>query len=359
MNAAVYGIPDAVARRRISDLADLLELGEELTRPVRKLSLGQRMKAELLAALLHEPEVLFLDEPTLGLDVNAQARVRQFLAEYNRRTGATVLLTSHYMADITALCPRVLLIHQGRLFHDGPLVALADQLAPEREVRLELESPVAADDLAGLGRLEQRLVPRDQLTAVVAQLLDRFPVRDLDVTDPPIEELIGGCSGRGGSDADLRAEPADHPGAAGLPVRPHARVPRRDRLSGVLPFIMLSVWSGSDARSGLGLDGVALDRYFLSAFLVRQFSVVWVVYAFEEDASPYLLQPLHPLWRYVAAHLGEQLTRLPFAAVIAAVFFVVQPQAFWLPSMEAAGHLAGLCHRLSVPEFDCRLLFLE
>ena len=147
-------------------------------------------------ALLHEPEVLFLDEPTLGLDVNAQARVRQFLAEYNRRTGATVLLTSHYMADITALCPRVLLIHQGRLFHDGPLEALADQLAPEREVRLELESPVSADALAGLGRLEQLegcdvrlLVPRDQLTAVVAQLLDRFPVRDLDVTDPPIEEL--------------------------------------------------------------------------------------------------------------------------------------------------------------------------
>ena len=125
----------------------------------------------------------------LGLDVNAQARVRQFLAEYNRRTGATVLLTSHYMADITALCPRVLLIHQGRLFHDGPLEVLADQLAPEREVRLELEAPVSADALAGLGRLEQLegcdvrlLVPRDQLTAVVAQLLDRFPVRDLDVT---------------------------------------------------------------------------------------------------------------------------------------------------------------------------------
>ena len=102
-------------------------------------------------------------------------------------------------------------------------------------------------------------------------------------------------------------------------------------LSGVLPFIMLSVWSGSDARSGLGLDGVALDRYFLSAFLVRQFSVVWVVYAFEEDAllgrlSPYLLQPLHPLWRYVAAHLGEQLTRLPFAALIAAVFLRCGPR---------------------------------
>jgi ABC-2 type transport system ATP-binding protein len=204
VNAAVYGIPDGVARRRVGELADLLELGEELTRPVRKLSLGQRMKAEVLAALLNEPEVLFLYEPTLGLDVNAQARVRQFLADYNRRTGATVLLTSHYMADITALCSRVLLIHQGRLFHDGPLDVLADQLAPEREVRLKLESSIEPGALAGLGRLEQLegcdvrlLVPRDQLTAVVAQLLDRFPVRDLDVTDPPIEELIGGLFRQG------------------------------------------------------------------------------------------------------------------------------------------------------------------
>jgi ABC-2 type transport system ATP-binding protein len=162
------------------------------------------MKAELLAALLHEPEVLFLDEPTLGLDVNAQARVRTFLADYNRRTGATVLLTSHYMADITALCPRVLLIHQGRLFHDGPLNSLAEQLAPEREVRLELESPVDPAVFAGLGRLElidgcdvRLLVARDELTAVVAQLLERFAVRDLDVTDPPIEELIGGLFRQG------------------------------------------------------------------------------------------------------------------------------------------------------------------
>ena len=198
VNAAIYGISDGVARRRITALADLLELGEELTRPVRKLSLGQRMKAELLAALLHEPEVLFLDEPTLGLDVNAQARVRQFLADYNRRTGATVLLTSHYMADITALCPRVLLIHQGQLFHDGPLDSLANRLAPERLVRLELAAPVAAEAFAGLGRLDHlencevtlRVSP-DQLTTVVAQLLERFCVRDLEVHDPPIDGVIG------------------------------------------------------------------------------------------------------------------------------------------------------------------------
>ena len=199
VNAAVYGLGDAEAQRRITELAEMLELGEELTRPVRKLSLGQRMKAELLAALLHRPSVLFLDEPTLGLDVNAQARVRSFLADYNRRTGATVLLTSHYMADITALCPRVLLIHQGALFHDGALDALAARLAPCRQVRLELAKPAAPEALAPDGELEscegqavRLLVPRERLTTVVAELLARFEVLDLEVSDPPIEELIGG-----------------------------------------------------------------------------------------------------------------------------------------------------------------------
>ncbi len=198
VNAAVYGIDDREARRRIAELADMLELGEELTRPVRKLSLGQRMKAELLAALLHRPRVLFLDEPTLGLDVNAQARVRQFLADYNRRTGATVLLTSHYMADITALCPRVLLIHQGRLFHDGGLAELSERLAPWRQVRLELAAPLPAAQLADYGEIEslegrevRLLIPRERLTATVNRLLTQLSVLDLEVSDPPIEELIG------------------------------------------------------------------------------------------------------------------------------------------------------------------------
>lgn len=198
VNAAVYGIDDREARRRIGELAEMLELGSELTRPVRKLSLGQRMKAELMAALLHRPRVLFLDEPTLGLDVNAQARVRRFLADYNRRTGATVLLTSHYMADITALCPRVLLIHQGRLFHDGGLAELSERLAPWRQVRLELAAPLPAGQLAAYGEIEslegcevRLLIPRERLTATVNRLLAQLPVVDLEVSDPPIEELIG------------------------------------------------------------------------------------------------------------------------------------------------------------------------
>jgi ABC-2 type transport system ATP-binding protein len=198
INAAVYGIENREATRRITELAGMLELDEELTRPVRKLSLGQRMKAELLAALLHRPEVLFLDEPTLGLDVNAQARVRAFLSDYNRRHGATVLLTSHYMADITALCPRVLLIHEGQLFHDGSLHGLTQRLAPSRQVRLELCDPHPSGAFASYGELQSHegnevrlLVPREQLTGSVARLLADFAVCDLEVSDPPIEEMIG------------------------------------------------------------------------------------------------------------------------------------------------------------------------
>jgi ABC-2 type transport system ATP-binding protein len=198
VNAAVYGLDDREAARRIHELAEMLELGEELRRPVRKLSLGQRMKAELLAALLHRPEVLFLDEPTLGLDVNAQAAMRRFLADYNRRYGATVLLTSHYMGDITALCPRVLLIHGGRLFHDGSLERLSQRLTPCREVRLELAQLLPASTWAAYGEVEasdgrdvRLLVPRERLTDVVGRLLAELPVLDLEVREPPIEDTIG------------------------------------------------------------------------------------------------------------------------------------------------------------------------
>jgi ABC-2 type transport system ATP-binding protein len=216
LNAAVYGIDDLEAKRRIHELAEMLELGPELTRPVRKLSLGERMKAELMAALLHRPKVLFLDEPTLGLDINAQTRVREFLAAYNRRYGATLLLTSHYMADITALCPRVLLIHQGRLFHDGRLDDLTSRLAPCREVRLELREPVGAEQLRRFGAVQgmdgrqvRLLVPRGELTAQVARILAELAVEDLEVRDPPIEDLIGqvfrqGSVDQAGDDASTR-----------------------------------------------------------------------------------------------------------------------------------------------------------
>lgn len=204
LNAAVYGLSDKQFEYRVSELAEMLSLETKLTQPVRKLSLGERMKAELLAALLHQPQVLFLDEPTLGLDVNAQLGVRDFLREYNQRTGATVLLTSHYMADITALCQRVLLIYEGQMIYDGSLEGLLDRFAPDREVKVELAQPLPNietfrqnrstpyGELAGVEGLEVRfLVRREALTSTVSRILAELEVLDLTITDPPIEEVIG------------------------------------------------------------------------------------------------------------------------------------------------------------------------
>jgi ABC-2 type transport system ATP-binding protein len=198
INAAVYGIPEQEFSKRVGELVEMLSLQDKLNQPVRKLSLGERMKAELLAALLHRPQVLFLDEPTLGLDVNAQVAVRDFLREYNERYQATVLLTSHYMADITALCDRVLVIHQGQLIYDGSLDGLLERFAPYREVKLELAHPLPEDKLLPYGELEavngrqvRLLVQREALTRTVARMLAELEVIDLTVTDPPIEEVIG------------------------------------------------------------------------------------------------------------------------------------------------------------------------
>ncbi|PZA06849.1 MULTISPECIES: ATP-binding cassette domain-containing protein [unclassified Meiothermus] len=198
INAAVYEIPDAELKKRVGELAEMLGLGGKLTQPVRKLSLGERMKAELLAALLHRPQVLFLDEPTLGLDVNAQNAVREFLREYNRRYGATILLTSHYMADITALAERVLLIHRGSLIYDGGLQGLLERFAPYREVRLELERPVSRETFERYGEVAQYevrqarlLLRRETLVEGIAQILKELPVADLEVREPAVEEVIG------------------------------------------------------------------------------------------------------------------------------------------------------------------------
>ncbi|HEY9615449.1 MAG TPA: ATP-binding cassette domain-containing protein [Microcoleaceae cyanobacterium] len=198
INAAVYNIPDRQFQQQVGELTEMLALAGKLTQPVRKLSLGERMKAELLAALVHRPQVLFLDEPTLGLDVNAQVSVREFLREYNQRYGATILLTSHYMADITALCQRVLVIHEGQLIYDGSLEGLVDRFAPCREVRVELAQPYPAEKLALYAELEaidrqmvSFLVPQEILTRTVAKILTELDVIDLAVTEPPIEEVIG------------------------------------------------------------------------------------------------------------------------------------------------------------------------
>jgi len=195
----IYGLSRAEFRRTLDDLVALLDLEPLLTRPVRNLSLGERMKCELVAALLHRPEVLFLDEPTPGLDVSMQRRLRAFIAEYNCRNEVTVILTSHYMADVVALCPRVILIHHGRLLYDGRLNRLAEQLAPYKLLRLTLGNgvngltdclPPGADLLeAEEGRVTLR-VGRAETPAVTAHLLRALPVVDLAVEDPPVEAVI-------------------------------------------------------------------------------------------------------------------------------------------------------------------------
>jgi len=198
INAAVYEVEEGEFKARLAELSAMLSLGEVLKKPVRKLSLGERMKAELLASLVHRPSILFLDEPTLGLDVNAQAAVRDFLRDYNKRYNATILLTSHYMADITALCERVLMIHEGKLIYDGSLAGVLDRFAPYREVKLELRQPRGREELAAYGEVEsvegreaRFIVQRADLTATVNRLLAELDVLDMTVTDPPIEQIIG------------------------------------------------------------------------------------------------------------------------------------------------------------------------
>jgi ABC-2 type transport system ATP-binding protein len=217
VNAAVYEIPAAEAQRRIHELAEMLDVARQLTQPVRKLSLGERMKCELLAALLHRPAVLLLDEPTLGLDVNAQEAMRRFLRDYNQRYGASVLLTSHYMADILALCPRVLLIHEGRLIYDGSLSGLVERFAPYRQIRLDLAQPVSLEVLSRFGEVEMLeglravlMVERSRLTEIVARVLAELKPRDLAVSDPPVEQVVGRLFREG----TLEREAAPRPAAA-------------------------------------------------------------------------------------------------------------------------------------------------
>lgn len=194
-NRAIYRIDRAQYRETIDELTDLLDLGELLDKPVRNLSLGERMKCEVATALLHRPQILFLDEPTIGLDVTMQRRIRTFVAEYNKRYGATVLLTSHYMADVEALCKRVVVIHHGQLLFDGALADLVQRFSPHKTIVVELAQ--GSPDLSGYGEVvesqEGRValrVPKAETAQVTGRLLAEQPVLDLTVEDPPIEEVI-------------------------------------------------------------------------------------------------------------------------------------------------------------------------
>ncbi len=195
LNRVIYRIPPANYRNTLAELTELLDLGPLLTKPVRNLSLGERMKCEIAAALLHRPKVVFLDEPTIGLDVTMQRRIRAFIAEYNRRFGATILLTSHYMADVAALCKRVVVIHHGRLLFDGDLSLLLRQFTSHKTIVVQLADCEANLNSYGEvlscedGRFTLR-VPKAETARVTERLLADLPVVDLLVEDPPIEEII-------------------------------------------------------------------------------------------------------------------------------------------------------------------------
>lgn len=197
VNQAIYEIPPETYKKTMSELTELLDLAPLLKKQVRKLSLGERMKCELAAALLHQPKILFLDEPTIGLDVTMQTKIRQFVGEYNRRYNATVILTSHYMADVTALCQRVIVIDHGKLMYDGSLEELSARIAPHKLVRVELASELNGHDyseygevLKAKGQRLELLVPRHKTSETASRILAELPVVDVTIEDPPIEDVI-------------------------------------------------------------------------------------------------------------------------------------------------------------------------
>jgi ABC-2 type transport system ATP-binding protein len=198
-------VPRAQYEATRAELVELLGIGEQIRQPTRTLSLGERMKCELAAALLHRPRVLFLDEPTIGLDVTMQSAVRGFIRSYNERFGATVILTSHYMDDVAALCPRVIVIDRGRRTYDGSLEALARDLRPDKRLTLRFSRAVARGDVDALGGRvvscdgESAVLQIGALTArgVVERAFSSLPVEDLKIEDAPLEEVIADLFARG------------------------------------------------------------------------------------------------------------------------------------------------------------------
>ena len=199
LNAKIYGIPADRFERTVAEMTELLDVKDKLDVSVRELSLGERMKMELIASLLHQPKVLFLDEPTIGLDVISQKTVREFLRRYNAERKTTILLTSHYMADIQELCERVIIIDHGKIFFDGRLSEIVDRFADFKLVTIQLRKTgdYPAEHLARYGEVVEKTaggiqfkVKRDHVIAVCKALLDDLPVSDIDIQEVPIEDVI-------------------------------------------------------------------------------------------------------------------------------------------------------------------------
>jgi ABC-2 type transport system ATP-binding protein len=197
LHQQIYAIRKEDFDRNLGELTEMLEVCSLLGRPVRELSLGERMKMELIAALLHSPEVLFLDEPTIGLDVIAQRTIQQFLKRYQEERNTTILLTSHYMKDVAALCRRVVVIAKGIIQYDGSLTGIVDEFSSSKLITLVLGESRNADGLERFGELVQVDLPRvtlkcgkQQVSQILAAILNQYPVEDIAVEDPPLEEVI-------------------------------------------------------------------------------------------------------------------------------------------------------------------------
>jgi len=207
LQRAIYGIPRAEFEKTRDEFIEILEIGTLVKNPIRNLSLGERMKMEIVTALLHKPRVLFLDEPTIGLDVTMQRRIREFIAQYNQRYGATVLLTSHYMADVEALCKRVIVIHNGRLLFDGGLSQLLQRFSAFKTISF---STFGTSDLGQYGEVVGKedgrvtlRVPKAAASQVTARLLAEQQVDDLTVEDSPIDDVIEKIFSQKSAEGDL------------------------------------------------------------------------------------------------------------------------------------------------------------
>lgn len=197
LNKDIYGIDDATFKKTLSELSEMLQIGNLMDIPVRKLSLGERMKAELVASLLHKPEVLLLDEPTIGLDVTSQLAIRDFLKDYNTRAKTTILLTSHYMEDVAALCERIIVINQGQKVYDGGLDELSRKTLTHKILTATFTAPVPKNKLSTLGEVREWVpkrvvlhVPRDATKQIAQRLLVEFPVDDILIDEPPVDDVI-------------------------------------------------------------------------------------------------------------------------------------------------------------------------
>ncbi len=222
VHGAVYGIPKQQYQETLDELVELLDLGDVLKKQVRTLSLGERMKCEICVSLLHRPAVLFLDEPTIGVDITMQARIRRFIAEYNRKHGATIILTSHYMADVAALCRRIIIIDRGHILFDGALAALSSKLAPFKVIKIDLNQELDGADLRAYGEVlsqESRKVvlrvAKGRTATVASRLLTDLPILDLTIEDPPIEDVISRAFGERGNQAGGSEPPVESPSAQG------------------------------------------------------------------------------------------------------------------------------------------------